>query len=64
MTLLWLSRFVGSGSKAEKLNASKCFPLCPQEQTSSDRFGMPVSLPIAAIGTAHMGWYSLRWPTR
>src|ERR1700738_3036683 len=33
---------VRSGSKAEKLNASKCFPLCPQEPTSSARPAMSV----------------------
>jgi hypothetical protein len=28
------------GSKSEKLNASICFPLCPQQRTSSDHGGM------------------------
>jgi hypothetical protein len=33
-------REVRSGSKPEKLYASICFPLCPQQRTSSDHHGM------------------------
>ena len=35
-----VSRKVRSGSKPENLNASICFPLCPQERTWSDHCGM------------------------
>jgi hypothetical protein len=31
------------GSKPEKLDASKCFPLCPRERTSRNAVGMSVS---------------------
>jgi hypothetical protein len=30
------------GSKPEKLNASRCFPLCPRKQTLRDADGMSV----------------------
>src|SRR6266481_811383 len=33
------------GSKPEKLNASKCFPLCPRKRTSRDAVGMSASCP-------------------
>src|SRR5258707_8596375 len=34
---------VSVGSKPEKLNESKCFPLCPRKQTSRYARGMSVS---------------------
>ena len=37
------ARNVGFGAKAEKLNASKCFPLYPQDRTSLNAVGMSVS---------------------
>src|SRR5258705_3945433 len=34
---------VRCGSKTEKLNASKCFPLCPGKRTLRDAVGMSAS---------------------
>jgi hypothetical protein len=43
----WLVHvFTQPGSKAEKLNASKCFPLCPRERTLRNGVGMSVSCQI------------------
>src|SRR5258706_6178800 len=40
----WLGHvFTQPGSKAEKLNASICFPLCPHERTSPNTNAMSVS---------------------
>jgi hypothetical protein len=39
----WTLPEVQVGSKAEKLNASKCFPLYPQDRTSLNAVGMSVS---------------------
>src|SRR6478672_4546215 len=50
----WLVHvFTQPGSKPEKLNASKCFPLFTQQRTSSRYFGMSVScLPEAGISAS------------
>jgi hypothetical protein len=40
---------VRSGSKPEKLNESKCFPLFTQQRTSPRYFGMSVSCPTTDI---------------
>jgi len=41
------------GSKPEKLNESKCFPLLTQQRTSPRYFGMSVScLPEAGISAS------------
>src|ERR1700686_3792960 len=40
---------VAYGSKPEKLNESKCFPLFTQQRTSPRYFGMSVSCPISDI---------------
>jgi hypothetical protein len=41
--------FTQPGSKPEKLNASKCFPLFTQQRTSPRYFGMSVSCPTTDI---------------
>src|SRR5258708_35974580 len=38
-----LNRPLPQGSKPEKLNASKCFPLCPRERTLRNGVGLSVS---------------------
>src|SRR6266481_6499124 len=43
MTLIATRGISWSGSKPEKLNESKCFPLCPRKQTSPYARGMSVS---------------------
>jgi hypothetical protein len=39
----------GLGSKPEKLNMSKCFPLFTQQRTSPRYFGMSASCPKADL---------------
>jgi len=56
--LQWLSRFVG-GSKAEKLNASKCFPLLPLKPDIAE-YGRHVRfVPIATkVRRSKLRWRS------
>jgi hypothetical protein len=47
---------VSVGSKAEKLNGSICFPLCPQQRTCSDCVGMSVSCQEETHALQHLAF--------
>src|SRR5712671_6168626 len=48
-----LAADVREGSKPEKLNASKCFPLFTQQRTSPRYFGMSVSCHKPTFAAGH-----------
>src|SRR6266404_3844632 len=48
------------GSKPEKLNASKCFPLCPRERTLRKGVGMSFRA-TSGLGEVNYWDFALRW---